>query len=348
MESLGIRRQDIPHDVPFPLRLHIMLHEMEMSSRTHIVSWMPSGRSFRVHNREAFARDILPGYFRSRNFRSFQRNLSVYRFVRIRSGPEAGAYCHEDFVRNDRERCRNMQRHVAPPSDKKGKETSSDLNVKKERSKKRPAPASGIDEGKKPPSNLSMEETGPSISPIAAQPRVPFSSGIGHSQNELQALMMARGLQQGAPQGVAAREHQLLLGQRREGSLQAFGHNFAMMPSLQSQAASSAGLLPAASSSSTDDEDPFLLDRLWSQTLATSNPSLLPAMLPTGAPPANQFFPIDNQGYNTIPREPQDRSSLLERLQTQRQQLLLQQQQTLMQLQQQEEDPPDNDERKFS
>ena len=89
-----------------------MLQQAEMFGQAHIVSWMPSGKSFRVHDREAFSKEVLAEYFRSRNYRSFQRNLSVYQFSRIWSGPEKGAYCHESFVRHDRKLCTMMKRHV--------------------------------------------------------------------------------------------------------------------------------------------------------------------------------------------------------------------------------------------
>jgi len=91
-----------------------MLQRTEVSGQGHIVSWMPSGKSFRVHDRDAFSKEILPEYFRSNNFRSFQRNLSVYQFARIWSGPEKGAYCHQNFVRHDRKLCTLIKRHVAP------------------------------------------------------------------------------------------------------------------------------------------------------------------------------------------------------------------------------------------
>lgn len=110
-------RYEIPNEIPFPLRLHIMLQQTEIAGQASIVSWMPSGKSFRVHDREVFSKEILPEYFRSSNFRSFQRNLSVYQFSRIWSGPEKGAYFHENFVRHNRVLCAVMKRHVPHKKD---------------------------------------------------------------------------------------------------------------------------------------------------------------------------------------------------------------------------------------
>lgn len=106
------QRYIVPNEVPFPLRIHIMLQQIEAFGQSHIVSWMPSGKSFKVHKKEEFEREVLPEYFRSNNFRSFQRNLSVYQFSRIWNGPEKGAYLHDRFVRNDRMLCTSMKRHI--------------------------------------------------------------------------------------------------------------------------------------------------------------------------------------------------------------------------------------------
>jgi len=46
----------------------------------HIASWDASGTAFAIHKMDAFAADMLPKYFRHRNFSSFVRQLNFYGF----------------------------------------------------------------------------------------------------------------------------------------------------------------------------------------------------------------------------------------------------------------------------
>ena len=47
-------------DMSFPLKLHMMLEQVERYGKESMISWMPSGKAFKVHNREAFSSQILP------------------------------------------------------------------------------------------------------------------------------------------------------------------------------------------------------------------------------------------------------------------------------------------------
>jgi hypothetical protein len=44
-------------------------------------------------------------------FSSFQRQLNLYDFVRIHTGPEKGAYCHDLFIKDQPALCTWMQRN---------------------------------------------------------------------------------------------------------------------------------------------------------------------------------------------------------------------------------------------
>lgn len=47
--------------VPFPVRLYDMLESVEKEqNREHVVSWLPHGRSFIVHQPEIFVSEIMP------------------------------------------------------------------------------------------------------------------------------------------------------------------------------------------------------------------------------------------------------------------------------------------------
>ena len=103
-------------DMAFPWKIHEMLDRIERDDKQSIVSWMPSGKSFKVHKREAFSKEILPLYFRHSNFKSFQRNLSIYQFTRIWSGPERGSYQHAHFARGLGHLCTHITRRGAKPT----------------------------------------------------------------------------------------------------------------------------------------------------------------------------------------------------------------------------------------
>jgi hypothetical protein len=69
-----------------------MLHDM--------LEKMAHGKAFRVHHPEAFARTVMPNYFKQTKYKSFQRQLHMYGFQRIRKGLDTGAYFHSMFIRN--------------------------------------------------------------------------------------------------------------------------------------------------------------------------------------------------------------------------------------------------------
>ena len=94
----------------FPLKLHFMLDKIEESGRTDIVSWQPHNRSFLVHNSEVFARDVMRNFFRQTKYSSFQRQLHMYGFQRITTGPDKGAYYHKWFLRGKPSLCNHMVR----------------------------------------------------------------------------------------------------------------------------------------------------------------------------------------------------------------------------------------------
>ena len=89
----------------FPRKLQNMLKSSVRSTpneekRESIVSWFPCGTSFKVHNVSAFVSTVLPLFFKQTKFKSFQRQLNLWGFLRIQWGPEKGAYYHPQFLRD--------------------------------------------------------------------------------------------------------------------------------------------------------------------------------------------------------------------------------------------------------
>jgi hypothetical protein len=68
------------------------------------------GDSFKVHDRERFVSDILPVYFKMRTFESFQRQLNLYGFRRVKSGPDKGSHSHKLFLKGKRNLAEMIQR----------------------------------------------------------------------------------------------------------------------------------------------------------------------------------------------------------------------------------------------
>lgn len=96
----------------FPFKLHSILENAEKMNRVDIVSWLPSGKAFKIHKPKDFADTIMPQYFNQTKYRSFQRQLYIYNFDRVKdkASNEYGAYVHELFIRGDSDLCVDMTR----------------------------------------------------------------------------------------------------------------------------------------------------------------------------------------------------------------------------------------------
>ncbi len=98
-----LKKQTISKRPPvFPQRLHEMLDNAQHLGYSHIVSWMPDGTSFKIHD-EMAAVDILKKYFKQTRLKSFFRQLQLYGFARTCKGPRRGECKHELFVRGKRD-----------------------------------------------------------------------------------------------------------------------------------------------------------------------------------------------------------------------------------------------------
>jgi len=97
---------DASQRIFFPLRLHALVCD---KATDEIIRWLPSGKAFLIVDKKRFASELLPLFFpQSCQFTSFTRKLSRWRFNRIPRGPLIGAYHHELFVKDDREKCYHM------------------------------------------------------------------------------------------------------------------------------------------------------------------------------------------------------------------------------------------------
>lgn len=83
----------------FPSKLFLLLDEAERTGYSDVVSWLPHGRAFRVDDRDAFVERLMPAYFGQSSYSSLQRQLNIYGFTRIGSGPDKHGYYHQKFLR---------------------------------------------------------------------------------------------------------------------------------------------------------------------------------------------------------------------------------------------------------
>ena len=79
----------------------------------HIITWMPSGKSFNILQPKAFVADILPNHFKTAKYSSFTRKLHRWGFLRHYRGEEAGAFYHKDFQRGRLDLVEQMTCHKA-------------------------------------------------------------------------------------------------------------------------------------------------------------------------------------------------------------------------------------------
>ena len=82
--------------VKFVNKLMLLLDNDPDSS---IISWLSHGRSFLVHDKDRFVKEIMPLYFTSTRYKSFQRQLNMWGFQRICGPVDTGAYYHQLFLR---------------------------------------------------------------------------------------------------------------------------------------------------------------------------------------------------------------------------------------------------------
>jgi hypothetical protein len=123
----------------FPYKLHQILADSEEAGTEHIVSWLACGKLFKVHDQQEFSRVIMRKYFRHARFKSFLRQLSMYKFQRITDGPNRGAYGHPQFVRGRIELSRTINRGEKLPM---MEEEKKDLTVLSSSDNQRKLPSS--------------------------------------------------------------------------------------------------------------------------------------------------------------------------------------------------------------
>jgi hypothetical protein len=114
LDSSSTRRSGTGASGPFPEKLYRILQEVHREGKSDIVSFYAHGRAFGIHDPNRFMEEIMPGYFKHKKMSSFIRQLSLYGFIRITSGPDTGGYYHELFLSGRPDLCLHMRRVGLP------------------------------------------------------------------------------------------------------------------------------------------------------------------------------------------------------------------------------------------
>lgn len=89
---------------------------LESPLHIDIIKWLPGGNSWIILDKERFATEILPSFFKQSQFTSFTRKLSRWKFQRVSRGPYIGAYHHQYFKKDKKYLCLLMSCNAEPPT----------------------------------------------------------------------------------------------------------------------------------------------------------------------------------------------------------------------------------------
>lgn len=115
--------------VSLPMALHNLLDKAVEENKEHIVSWVENGTAFKIHDRDAFINDMLPRFFKTTTFKSFQRSLNLWNFHLVRKGADKGYISHPKFRRGQRAMCQEIQRVIIKGTGKKRKPVTANAMI---------------------------------------------------------------------------------------------------------------------------------------------------------------------------------------------------------------------------
>jgi len=111
MRKFGINLKGRPTLETFPTKLHKIIERNEIDGYSNVISWLPHGRAFKIHDQNAFVHKVMSHYFYISKFTSFIRQLSIYGFRKVgRKNTDKGAYYHEMFLCGRQGLCAGIMR----------------------------------------------------------------------------------------------------------------------------------------------------------------------------------------------------------------------------------------------
>ena len=96
----------------FILKLYSILVDAKLRK---VVSWGPGNRGFVIFRKKKFINEVLPKHFRTSVYESFQRQLNLHGFRKIKADRKNHtAFDHEHFCRGQTELLKLIQRKNKP------------------------------------------------------------------------------------------------------------------------------------------------------------------------------------------------------------------------------------------
>ena len=97
----------------FPEQLRMILDKVQYRSA---ISWQDDGKSFIIHDQATFENEIMPSYFKTSRWKSFQKQLNIYGFKRVLE--KRRKYYHQNFIRSNPSLTSLMKRERVWPKSK--------------------------------------------------------------------------------------------------------------------------------------------------------------------------------------------------------------------------------------
>ncbi|KAL3937796.1 MAG: hypothetical protein SGBAC_007161 [Bacillariaceae sp.] len=184
----------------FPYKLHELLGEMQDNAHlSSIISWMPSGNAFTIHQPELFEVVLLQKYFpRQTQINSFKRQLLYYGFDNLGDG----IFAHPCFLKDKRHLCGQIT-HTNPT--KSQREAHASIHSRRVRGKRaKQALRQSLAKGAKAEKNSKKGRTSPSLpagmqpaalSQVGATPLAPTETLTSHPSPPMPSPVMMNDVQ---------------------------------------------------------------------------------------------------------------------------------------------------------
>lgn len=176
----------------FPYKLHKLLTEIDSNCHlSSIVSWMPSGKAFQIHQPELFEELLLHKYFpRQSQMKSFKRQLQYYGFHNLGDC----IFVHPHFLRGQKNMCGEITHTLPTKSQKMGNAATTPRRTLGKREKralrkslsKIPAPAPAP-----APAPQAVQRTSPEAVLSMAGARAP-ASFAPNTKSDVQQVLLQR------------------------------------------------------------------------------------------------------------------------------------------------------------
>jgi HSF-type DNA-binding len=108
-------QQPMSQSEAFPYKLYRLIISMQKQGRSDVISFVPTGNAFCIHQPRVFLKEVAPLYFSCSKLSSFKRQLQLYGFTRVARVGEVAqrgvfVYSHPCFVEGRPDLLRNIQR----------------------------------------------------------------------------------------------------------------------------------------------------------------------------------------------------------------------------------------------